>query len=39
MAQAAQTPELRRLFVELAEGWTCLANEIERTLVKERNKP
>ena len=39
MSQAAETPELRRLFIELAEGWTFLANEIERALVKERDKP
>jgi hypothetical protein len=39
MSQAAETPELRRLFIELAEGWALLADEIERALVKERDKP
>ena len=39
MAHAAETPEFRRLFVELAEGWAFLANEIEQALVKERDKP
>ena len=39
MSHAAATPELRRLFVELAEGWAFLANEIEQALVKERDKP
>jgi hypothetical protein len=39
MSHAAGTPEFRRLFIELAEGWAFLANEIERALVKERDKP
>jgi len=39
MSHYAETPELRRLFVELAEGWAFLANEIERALLEERDKP
>jgi hypothetical protein len=39
MSHAAETPEFRRLYMELAQGWTFLANEIERELLKERDKP
>jgi hypothetical protein len=39
MSRAAQTPELRRLFIELAEGWAFLANEIEQALQEERDEP
>jgi len=38
MAHAAETPEFRRLFSELAEAWAFLANEIERALLEERDK-
>ena len=38
MSQAAETPEFKRLFSELAEGWAFLANEIEQALVKQRDK-
>jgi hypothetical protein len=38
MAGAAGTPELRRMYAELAEGWTFLATEIERTLPQEHNE-
>jgi hypothetical protein len=38
MSRAAMTPELERMFTELAEGWSFLANEIEQTLAKEHNK-
>jgi hypothetical protein len=39
MSRAAEAPEFRRLFMELAESWSLLANEIERTLLKERDEP
>jgi hypothetical protein len=29
------TPELGRMFAELAEGWTIMAGEIERALERE----
>jgi hypothetical protein len=38
MARAAGTPELRRMYAELAEGWTFLATEIERTVPQEHNE-
>ena len=39
MSRAAETPEFRRLFSELAEAWAFLANEIERALLEEHDKP
>jgi hypothetical protein len=38
MAGAAGTPELRRMYAELAEGWTFLATEIERILLQEHDE-
>ena len=38
LSRLAMTPELARIFAELAEGWTFLASEIERALAHERSK-
>jgi hypothetical protein len=38
MSHAAVTPELERMLIDLAAGWTLLANEIERALVNEHTK-
>jgi hypothetical protein len=38
LARAAATPELARMYVELSEAWTVMADEIERTLRHEHHK-
>jgi hypothetical protein len=38
MAGTAATPELRRMFAELAESWNFVAEEIERELAKEQDR-
>jgi spore coat protein CotF len=38
MAGTAATPELRRVFAELAESWRFLADQIEQAAAEERDR-
>jgi hypothetical protein len=38
MAGTAASPELRRTFADLAEGWSYLADQIERELAKQQDR-
>jgi hypothetical protein len=38
LSRAAMTPELARMLGELADGWTVLADEIERALATEHGR-
>jgi hypothetical protein len=38
LSRSLEKPELKRMFMELSESWTFLADEIERALMKEHNE-